>query len=93
MFDHGLGQGKDMREWGWKGKMIVGLLPFQFLMPDEDEEFWHEGLFSLNDAKWNRGLYLRWIFFFFFKEKFGTDMRNFRKSVRSGPKGSFYYSS
>ena len=31
--------------------------------------------------------------FFFFKENFGTDMRNFRISVRSGPKGSFYYSS
>ena len=30
--------------------------------------------------------------FFFFKENFGTDMRNFRISVRSGPEGSLYCS-
>ena len=62
MFDRGLGQGRDMRECEWKGKRTDGLLPLQFLMSDEDEEFWNEGLFLLNGAKWNRGLYLLQIF-------------------------------
>ena len=51
MFDRGLGQGRDMRGCGQKRKMIDGLLPFKFLMSDEDEELWHEGLYSHNGAK------------------------------------------
>ena len=70
MFDCGLGQGRDMRKCRWKGKMIDGLLPLQFLVSDEDEEFWHEGSFSLNDAKWSRAyIGCRFIFFFFFLKK------------------------
>ena len=65
MFDRGLGQGRNMRECGWKGRMTDGLLPHQFLMFDEDEEFSHEGSFSLNGAKWNRA-YIGDIFVFFF---------------------------
>ena len=57
-------------------------------MTNEDEEFSHEAHFQLT-VRNKTGLILGTNLSFFFRENFGTDMRNFRISVRSGPEGSF----